>query len=92
MFTQEELIEFKDTMLDMCSKLNVYVDPKFEKMALSSVCVKNTMRNHGCNNLKQLIYTFEVWFIENPDSDGYKHWLKCRTNSFFGDTGAEELF
>lgn len=89
MFAQKELIKFRDDILDVCDKLDVEVDPRFEKRALDSVCVENTMRNHGCSNLEELASRFKNWFIENPDSDTSKHYLHCRTNSFLGDTRYE---
>lgn len=85
MFTKEELTKFKDNMLDLCNKLDIEVDPRFEKRVMDSVCVENTLRNHMCDTLDELFKLFSNWILEHPDSSTCKYCIKCRTNSFFGD-------
>lgn len=82
MFTQEELVGFRDDMLDMCNKLNVEVDSRFSELVVDSKYVETTLRNHGCRTTDELIKLIGDWLIERPDSAVRKYSLKCDRNSF----------
>lgn len=81
MFTQEELVGFRDDMLDVCNKLNVEVDPRFSELVVNSKYLKTTLQNHGCKTTDELIKLIGDWLIERPDSIR-KYRIVCNRNSF----------
>lgn len=82
MFTQEELIKFRNDMLNMCNKLDVKVDSQFNSLVLNSKYVEKTLESHMCETTDELIKVIGNWLIERPDSSVRKYSLKCNRDSF----------